>query len=225
MIRAGISREFLRPLVAWGALVMLPLTMCPLSWSERAPLREPITSESEPRNSPEQCCPHSDVHRDQITRGPCANAALDSAGVGSCQARLTLRAGAVSLQEDFPFWQRFPITSLSSSNTPSMALLCICVRPRPPPPTRSGCPALTLAYAQCGEHFVLGEVPVPLEIRIFSLGLVSDPLNLDFRTQGLPVCILTERPARVGHPPSATVHFVHVHRPQEKPVDDVGPVR
>lgn len=57
MIRAGISREFLRPLVAWGALVMLPLTMCPLSWSERAPLREPITSESEPRNSPEQCCP------------------------------------------------------------------------------------------------------------------------------------------------------------------------
>lgn len=154
MIRAGISREFLRPLVAWGALVMLPLTMCPLRWSERAPLREPITSESETRNSPEQCCPYSDVYRDQITRGPCANADLDSAGVASCQARLTLRVGAVRLQEDFPFWQRLPITSLSSSNTPSMALLCICVRPRPPPPTRSGCPALTLAYTQCGEHFM-----------------------------------------------------------------------
>lgn len=54
MKRTGISREFLRQLVAWD-VCRDRQTSCPISWSEQAPLREPITLESKPRNSPEQC--------------------------------------------------------------------------------------------------------------------------------------------------------------------------
>lgn len=69
MVRVGVPREISEAAGTTDALVMVQQitrrnrqTSCPVSWSDRA---QPITSKSEPRNSPEQYflnCAHRPNH-------------------------------------------------------------------------------------------------------------------------------------------------------------------